>query len=140
MTGSNHKVDAAMVSLVCLLPPGIAQLWWDTAALSGCLRRAGVTGISPERLGKALFTTQRLTLATPWKCRRWKNTRYYLFGKALEDFTPKTQYNHFLATRHQLPTVDNHHFFGTQEHWASFSRISRWQNQHFFPTTTKLAL
>jgi hypothetical protein len=29
-------------------------------------------------------------------------------------------------------------FCGTQDHWASFLRISRWQNQHFAPTTTKL--
>jgi hypothetical protein len=104
MTGPNYKVDAAIVSLICLLPPEITQLWWDTATLSGCLRRAGITGIMLARLRKALFTTQPLTPAMPWKCRLWKNTCYYLFGKAMEDFTPKTQFNHF------LPTIDKNHF------------------------------
>jgi hypothetical protein len=47
MTGPNLKADAAIVSLIFLLSPEITQLWWDTAILSGCLRRGGVTGTMP---------------------------------------------------------------------------------------------
>jgi hypothetical protein len=86
MTGPNHKADAAIVSLLCLLPPEITEFWWDTVALSGFLRRGGVTGMSAERLRKALFASQRLTVATPWKCRRWKNTPYDPFGTASVTF------------------------------------------------------
>jgi hypothetical protein len=123
MTGSNHKADAAIVFLICLIPLEITELWWDTATLSGWLRLGGVTRI------------------TPWKCRLWKNTCYYLFGKAMEDFTPKTQFNHFLAIRNtdSQPLIITT-FYGTQEQQASFLMISRRRNQHFFPTTTNPAL
>ena len=104
MTGPKHKADAAIVSLICLLPPEITQLWWDTATLSGCLRRGGVTGITPARLRKALFMTQRLTPATPWKCRLWEKT---LDSTCL---AIRWKMLLFLYTRHRLPTFGNNYF------------------------------
>jgi len=91
MLSPNRKVDAAIVSLLCLLPLELTELWWNTDDLSAFLRRGGVTGITAERLRRALERSQRFTGATQWKCRRWINTHYYLLGKALEDFTPKKE-------------------------------------------------
>ena len=62
MSSPDRKVDTAIVSLLGLLPPEITELWWNTGDLSGFLRCGGVTGITVERLRKALFASQRLVL------------------------------------------------------------------------------
>ena len=98
MTSRNRNTDEAIVSLLYLLPPEITELWWDTVDLTAFLRCGGVSGITPEQLRKAIVATERFRAATPWKCRRWRNSRYYLFGDAMDGFTPKTQYNHFMQT------------------------------------------
>jgi hypothetical protein len=48
MSSPNHKVDAAIVSLLGLLPSEITDLWWNTGDLSGFLRPGGITGIMAE--------------------------------------------------------------------------------------------
>ena len=121
MTGPKHKADAAIVSLICLLPPEITQLWWDTATLSGCLRRGGVTGITPARLRKALFTTQRLTPATPWKCRLWEKT---LDSTCLAIRWKMLPYSFCIQDTDSQPLAITT-FYRTQGHRASFFMISR---------------
>jgi hypothetical protein len=59
MSSPNRKVDAAIVSLLCLLPLEITELWWETGDLSAFLRRGGVTDITAERLRRALERSQR---------------------------------------------------------------------------------
>jgi hypothetical protein len=119
MTGPKHKADAAIVSLICLLPPEITQLWWDTATLSGCLRRGGVTGITPARLRKALFMTQRLTPATPWKCRLWEK---HLILPVWQ--SAGRCYSFCIQDTDSQPLAITS-FYRTQGHRASFFMISR---------------
>jgi hypothetical protein len=64
MSSPNRKIDAAIVSLLSLLPSEITELWWNTGDLSGFLRPGGVTGITVERLRKAIFASQRFSLIT----------------------------------------------------------------------------
>jgi hypothetical protein len=92
-------------------PLEITERLWITGDLSAFLRRGGVTGITmAERLRRAFERSQRLTGSTQWKCRRWNNTQYYLLGKALKDFTPKTQFEHFQNPQHCLSTLHNDYF------------------------------
>ena len=46
MLSHNCKVDAAIVSLLGLLPPDITELWWGTRDLSAFLRCGGITATS----------------------------------------------------------------------------------------------
>lgn len=111
MSSRNRKVDAAIVSLLGLLPPDITELWRDTRDLSAFLRCGGITGITAERLSRTLSSaSHRYTAATPWKCRLWRNTHYYLLGNRSEAFTPKAQFEHFQNPRHHLPTLCKDYF------------------------------
>jgi hypothetical protein len=104
------KVNAAIVSLLRLLPPDITELWWDTRDLSAFLRWGGIHWITAERLSRALSSASHHTAATPWKCRLWRNKRYYLLGNRSEAFTPKAQFEHFQNPRHHLPTLLKDYF------------------------------
>jgi hypothetical protein len=85
----------------------LVEYWWSEWLSEAwrCHRDNG------GMIAKALFASaQRLAWAMQWKGRRWKNTTYYLLGSALEDFTPKTQFEHFQNPQHCLPTIGKNYF------------------------------